>query len=111
MNGNLANAYRKLSQRDWYFRLSPEEANALRKEIERMRAIVDKLPTTADGQATVPGDEVYDPVDEMMHQVWCFSMHAGRWHAITSNRTLRLAECYTSRGAYRAAEAAKEPPQ
>ena len=41
------------------------EAEQLIDEIDRLRAIVDKLPKTADGVAMVPGDAIWVITDDM----------------------------------------------
>jgi hypothetical protein len=75
------------------------------------KTTIDRLPKTADHAPIVPGDNVYDPVDGLMHQVWDFWRHSDRWLASANVRTLRLDECYSSREAYLTAEAAKEKPR
>ncbi len=48
--------------REPYSDFTIEAARTLAKEIERLRAIVDKLPKTADGIPIAPRD-VVDPID------------------------------------------------
>lgn len=68
-------------------------------EIKRLRAIVDKLPTTVDGVPIVPGTDVWRKCSA------CHHVHPWRSYDRPDFSTKVLAECYSTR---EAAEAAKE---
>lgn len=74
------------------------------KERDELRAIVDKLPKTADGVPVVPGrDFVY----------WRYDSEGRRWHVLNRLMVLPvgggasepLSECYSTREAAEAAKA------
>lgn len=63
--------------RDAYYAMQAERNDAISQrdaalaEVERLRAIVDRLPKTADGVHVVPGDRVWHP---QMAGNWAFGL-------------------------------------
>ena len=97
----------------WYWCDSYSYRKALEDEIERLQAIVDKLPKTADGVPVVPGMAVFysckdfgpirltvaDYVDWTEYGPLCFGTHGGVCHGQYADT------CYSTR------EAARPPRQ
>ena len=78
------------------------DLQAVMAEVERLRAVVDRLPHTADGVPVLPGDTVCavfggDLVEEVTLQDWR--------HALPGKSGGKYPGCYSTR---EAAEAARE---
>ena len=68
-------------------------------EIERLRAIVDRLPTTADGVPIVPGMAIYQ-IDGSPAIVSGYDWHGDWWEIeLEHDRFLPADECYSTREA------------
>lgn len=90
--------------RPWFWATLEEAA----VEIERLKAIVDKLPKTADGVPVYPYMPVYLLRDGEVHSITAMEVHrdTGEWFTYFDCDFYCLDdECYSSR---EAAEAAKE---
>lgn len=73
-------------------------------EIDRLRAIVDRLPTTADGVPVTPGMQVWDREYGERHYAWHFlRIEHGIGIASKSVGVVILSECYSIREAAQAA--------
>ncbi len=75
-------------------------------KIERLQAIIDKLPKTADGVPVVPGMILFDPVwidrhfpiEELL--VYCPDATRSEWH----DGEVDVSQCYSTKAAAKAAK-------
>ena len=72
-------------------------------EIERLRAIVDKLPKTADGVPVLPGMTLWDSVwinkPFVVHSLLVFCPEAARSEWTTNDGEVDPGQCYSTREA------------
>jgi len=99
---------RIMSQGDWgaVQRIGPENARLTRENAE-LRAIVDKLPTTADGVTKLAGDNVYRCHEGVMENRWVnWSPRSAPWPGYQASYgvfgpPIAVDECYSTREAAR----------
>jgi len=84
---------------------------ALEAENARLRAVVEKLPKTADGVPLTPGMELWHSGTGGFPKgdyAWAFSKgQSGEWFVDFAFATVMLSKCYSTREAAEAAKGAK----
>jgi len=79
----------------------------LADEVERLRAIVDKLPKTADGVPVVPGMTLWDSIwlgrPFGVQQLSVFCPNASRSEWMCNEGEVDVSQCYSTRAAAEAA--------